>query len=158
MKTAPEEWAIPAREDLELEKAGEAWKVALLAWFEWEKVDGFLKSTESHSTEKRPIQVGEWVSRARNARYDPGISNAARFGAQWEDWWRSINPDWRRDGQKLRKTGDGDWTELDVPGKNGFFSVLICLKWWHLAARGRPGAEWRGWVEDVTWVLQKLTA
>ncbi|KAJ7050377.1 hypothetical protein C8F01DRAFT_687702 [Mycena amicta] len=157
-RTAPEEWAIPAREDLEIENASEAWKVAVATWFEWEQVDGFLKSLESHSTEKRPVQVGEWVSRARSPRYDPGISNSGRFGVLWEEWWWAINPAWRVDGKKMRKGLDGDWTELDVPGKNGFFSVLICLKWWYLAAKRKPGAEWRGWVEDVTWVLEKMTA
>jgi hypothetical protein len=78
------------------------------------------------------------------------------FGIAVETWWQKINPPWRVANGKLLKNRDGDWSAVDIPGKNGFLNVLICLKWWHDAARGKPGREWTEMVKDVGDVLEQI--
>ncbi|KAJ7734865.1 hypothetical protein B0H16DRAFT_1327340 [Mycena metata] len=77
-------------------------------------------------------------------------------GKGWWDWWHAINPEWRRvsDGG-LTRDGDGSWDELRCPGQNGFLNVVVCLKWWRLAA-GTESGDWVRGVDDVRWVMQQM--
>nr|GAT58514.1 predicted protein [Mycena chlorophos] len=83
------------------------------------------------------------------------ISDPSAFGEQLVAWWRDVNPVWRRAPDGSLDKAEGDYSALDVPGPNGFLTVLIGLKWW--ADRG--GATSSGWtalMEDVDWCMTQL--
>ncbi|KAJ7354142.1 hypothetical protein DFH08DRAFT_984420, partial [Mycena albidolilacea] len=84
----------------------------------------------------------------------PDIRDVEAFGKTWTDWWRDINPPWRKAITPMPRT-DGDWTLLDLPGPNGFLNVLVCLKWWRERLEQELPA-WREGFEDMLWVLERM--
>ncbi|KAJ7895599.1 hypothetical protein B0H14DRAFT_2333773, partial [Mycena olivaceomarginata] len=107
---------------------------------------------QAHSAKKRPKEVKDWVSRARN--HTPVIDDADRLGQSWWAWWIDINPEWRGDTRPLLH-GMGTWESLDLYGQNGFLNVLMVLKWWR-DAMSEASPDWEEGVADVTWVLQQM--
>ncbi|KAF7326336.1 hypothetical protein MKEN_00487200 [Mycena kentingensis (nom. inval.)] len=129
--TERDDWFEPAKRYLEIAKGPPCWTEALTKWEAYEEAAGFLRSTATHDTSKRPAQVHLWVKNDRRGDYDPGISNFGAFGVQVESWWVDINPDWRS------RSREGSWEAVDVPGRNGFLNFFVCLKWWYEASRGQ---------------------
>ena len=72
---------------------------------------------------------------------------------------RYLQPEWRiiGDGDAPRDIG-GAWHELDVPGVNGFPSVVAALYFWGLAlgSAWRTSPSWGMAVDDVYFVLNEL--
>ncbi|KAJ7806503.1 hypothetical protein B0H13DRAFT_1669770, partial [Mycena leptocephala] len=128
------------------------WTKMVGLWWGLERSTGFASSPKGFATKGRPKEVAYWVKCARKG--SPNIENVGAFVADWKGWWKGINPEWRiaRDGT-LRRTEEGPWDTMKVPGANGFLSVLVCLKWWKDA--GGEG-DWADSVADVTWVLERL--
>nr|GAT61383.1 predicted protein [Mycena chlorophos] len=116
---------------------------------------GGKKKKKTAGTATRPFAIREWDRFRRAASFDPKISNASAFGEQLVVWWRDVNPVWRRTPDGSLNKAEGDYSELDVPGPNGFLMVLIGLKWW--ADRGgSTGREWTALVEEVDWCIAQL--
>ncbi|KAJ7486372.1 hypothetical protein B0H11DRAFT_1617509, partial [Mycena galericulata] len=101
------------------------------------------------STTGRPKPIAYWIKCAR--RGTPAIGEVKAFAKGWQNWWEEINPTWRLVEKRLIKETKGSLDGMRVPGKNGFLSVLIGLKWWR-EAEGVATAGWAGAVDDVTWV------
>ncbi|KAJ7635992.1 hypothetical protein DFH06DRAFT_921773, partial [Mycena polygramma] len=77
----------------------------------------------------RPDAVTWWIQRARKPT--PAISDLPQFVAEWQGWWKSLNPEWRvSEGEMMRREDGRKWECLEAHGMNGMLSVLICLKWW----------------------------
>lgn len=108
--------------------------------------------TKVFSAKLRPVQVGAWAQRARSGILD--IRDIEAFGKTWTEWWRDINPLWRKAATPMLRT-DGDWASLDLLGPNGFLNILICLKWWRERLEQESPA-WRNRVEDMLWVLKRM--
>lgn len=77
-------------------------------------------------------------------------------------WWASLQPSWRDLGagnrlSQISVMGD-DWKSLNVPGKNGWLSIMACLKWWGVYAAEKEKAQWVEVVEDVLMMLNGLIA
>jgi len=107
----------------------------------------------------RPAAVTWWTSRARPDRIPP-FDDLKEFAIGVAEWWISIQPDWRRLKRGEANRGDGCWECLYQPGINGLLNVVILVYWWAKASEGRgesgdPAYHWL--VEDVTWVLSRLT-
>ncbi|KAJ7834831.1 hypothetical protein B0H13DRAFT_1572667, partial [Mycena leptocephala] len=102
---------------------------------------------------KRPKQVGDWVSRARN--YTPTIADPEEFGEVFWVWWVDINPAWRKKIRPMKRIEAQSWSCMDYHGQNGFLNVLMCLKWWR-DAMDTESTDWEAAVDDVTWVLEKI--
>jgi hypothetical protein len=85
----------------------------------------------------------------------------AQFGRDFSQWWIDINPTWRNQDLPMGRYTDGPWDVVDVPGRNGFLNVVMCLKWWGDALGGTEQAavskEWMESVRDVCFVLDWLT-
>jgi hypothetical protein len=109
--------------------------------------------TKSHPAKKRPKQVGDWVSRARN--HTPTISNVEEFASVWWAWWIDINPAWRDKSRPMKCIEGPSWKCMDYSGQNGFLNILMCLKWWR-DAMDAGSLDWDEAVNDVTWVLSKM--
>ncbi|KAH7918012.1 hypothetical protein BV22DRAFT_1025300 [Leucogyrophana mollusca] len=58
-----------------------------------------------------------------------------RVSSGWT-WWTNLQPTWRTvhihtklNAAPQNHNDQGDWTNLDCLGQNGFLSVIVCLKW-----------------------------
>nr|GAT52438.1 predicted protein [Mycena chlorophos] len=151
--TSNGEWARRATQKfLRLPFEDGNWDGLVEKWMEWEKICGFVISTESHSTKDRPTEVHWWVGRGR--RLKPTVDDAATFATEWRAWWTNLSPKQGNDDEMK------DWTRLNVPGQNGMLNVLGCLVWWAEAENksGERSAEWARAVKDVSWALDGMMA
>lgn len=93
------------------------------------------------------------------------IANVPAFATSWWAWWHWISPVWRKDVAKSSgshcywvEREQGSWLALKMPGKNGFLSVLACLKWWRESVTDGDFIDWDTAVRDVAWAMQSLLA
>ncbi|KAG2047696.1 hypothetical protein BDR06DRAFT_1013638 [Suillus hirtellus] len=121
-----------------------------------------LKDASSFANEKaalgckhRPIEVHWWISRGCKGK--PTIPDLDAFISQWWSWWLMLQLEWRK---FLPHTDDGNWDTLNKPGANGMLSIVAILKWWADGANGKGHKEscWEDAADDMTWVLDRLTA
>jgi len=91
------------------------------------------------------------------------VTNVSAFAESWWAWWHRLNPNWRKDAAS--KTVDcrwvervsGSWLALRMPGRNGFLSVLACLKWWRESVEKEGDLkDWDMAVRDVGWAIRSL--
>ncbi|KAJ7600449.1 hypothetical protein C8J56DRAFT_767136, partial [Mycena floridula] len=134
------------------------WDDVVQKWHTWEKLFEFVQA--GHDKVKlggariRPMEVEWWTKRKRIPT--PEIRDVAHFGTQWWNWWREVNPVWRRkEGNLLGQDGDGSWEVLAISGINRLLSPLMCLRWW-FGAGGEKDPLWREAVSDMSWVLDQL--
>lgn len=81
----------------------------------------------------------------------------ASYCEDWYSWWKDINPSWREeDGDVLAPVGDGDWSDMYIPGPNGFLTVLGSI----LGIRDvlKDDMAWGKIVEDVRWTVSQVLA
>ncbi|KAJ3873309.1 hypothetical protein F5051DRAFT_337883 [Lentinula edodes] len=126
------------------------------------------------STIKRPTLLGKWVERKRYSvrGNEPNIEQNCgfEFAEEFEIWWISLQPGWRQgaSGNKLVSpipiSKDQDWKGLDKFGLNGWFGLVVCLKWLGINLRSRQMAalevettKWIDMVVDVCSMMEALT-
>ncbi|PPQ73933.1 hypothetical protein CVT26_006554 [Gymnopilus dilepis] len=133
------------------------WQLMTAEWIRFEKIRGFQGSTKFKST-FRPSALADWIKRARSPSYKPQI-DIDDFQRDFWQWWANLQPDWRSisDGDAPQQVR-GAWDKLDVPGVNGFPTVVAALYFWGLGlgTKWRTSASWSSAVEDVYWVLTQL--
>ncbi|KAJ7024568.1 hypothetical protein C8F04DRAFT_921610, partial [Mycena alexandri] len=131
---------------------GGEWSMITELWWSLEKSTGFVSLTKGFSATGRPDEIKLWVKYARKGT--PAVRDVTAFASNLRTWWKSINPKWRvgADGE-LKQAEEGEWTELEAPGANGFLNVLIALRWWKEKAGDDP--KWANSVADVTWVSER---
>ncbi|KAG1907610.1 uncharacterized protein F5891DRAFT_938521 [Suillus fuscotomentosus] len=130
-----------------------------------EDASSFANEKAALGCEHRPIEVHWWISRGRKGK--PTIPDLDAFMSQWWSWWLTLQPEWRKCQAPtlmaravLPRTDDGNWDTLNKPGANGMLSIVATLKWWADGANGKGHEEscWEDAADDVTWVLDRLTA
>ncbi|KAJ6503452.1 hypothetical protein C8R47DRAFT_1250442, partial [Mycena vitilis] len=110
-----------------------------------------FKAKGLHS-EGRPKEVHTWIKGARKKK--PEIKNLENFVREFQAWWMALNPAWRIEDGHLIQEVKGSFDTLRVPGVNGFYSLLIVLKWWW--EEDGPTDAWVTSFQDVTYVLSAL--
>ncbi|THU89155.1 hypothetical protein K435DRAFT_561964, partial [Dendrothele bispora CBS 962.96] len=95
------------------------------------------------------------------------------FSAQLVTWWNQLMPDWRRleegsaelEERRWKREVEGGWGDLVMPGNNGLYSILACMRWWlkmevdpeegeeELYLTAKAGVQWKGMLEEVVWVM-----
>ncbi|KAF9007695.1 hypothetical protein BDZ89DRAFT_936810, partial [Hymenopellis radicata] len=109
----------------------------------------------------RPALVGSWLSYGRHTRgHERWVIDAAsgsKFVADWEAWWKSLQPAWRAkdDAGRWNRSSYGDgWGVLCHSGVNGLLSVAATLSWWGSYCEDMAGDEekWKEAIRDVIWV------
>jgi hypothetical protein len=144
---------------------GEKWEELLVKYVAIETRAKFVNpkgAMHALSSDKRPTEVEWWIGRAR--KLQPAIKNIPKFETSFWAWWKALQPRWRevRDVPGVlthaHRQGDGDWSELDKPGQNGFLTVISLLSWWGQALRGGSlgMVEWQAAADDVNWVLTQM--
>jgi hypothetical protein len=71
----------------------------------------------------------------------------------------ALNPEWRKtgvtDGERLRKSREGEWGSTVQTGPNGMLNVLICLRWWRDVIDETELGAWEEALKDVSWVMEQ---
>ncbi len=87
------------------------------------------------------------------------ISKPNVYAAQWQRWWKAINPDWCYPikGNQLARKESGDWECLQVGGPNGTVSIVASLWFWRERTPDTSPAlqSWQNAVKDVSYALQE---
>ncbi|KAH7880256.1 uncharacterized protein C8R40DRAFT_1165165 [Lentinula edodes] len=143
---------------------GEGYANLFKKWVEFECSRGWASSTRGLARQNRPEELSKWIL---NCRYDrrgnePELKTddaLIRFRECFVRWWKQLQQ--APDAGELASNLEG-WRNLDRSGKNGWLSVLACLKWWGTALgdqtdrEGAKGHEWRTIVTDASLVLTNL--
>ncbi|KAJ7036226.1 hypothetical protein C8F04DRAFT_954048 [Mycena alexandri] len=167
------EWLTDAVTYLTVTPLGDNFKAVLEAVIRIEEANDFADGKGLPST-LRPEVIGAWVKggRGRKSKKIPVIRKFASYAKDWQAWWDSLQPQWRkRDAHGQWEIGGecGEaWGSLDCPGVNGVISVAASLYFWGRQVhegRKEKGEAWfeenqQLWdaaVNDVGWVLDALS-
>ncbi|KAJ3797289.1 hypothetical protein F5050DRAFT_1579320, partial [Lentinula boryana] len=149
---------------------GSDYTALISSWIELERAKDWRYSPKGISPKNRPKELSFWIT---NCRYDRRNNDPKfrqhdldHFTKNFMTWWNTLQPSWRLDNPHLMPgQGSGssfgmEWGTLDTSGKNGWLSVIVCLKWWGIGLgddrESALGDEWRGAVEDVLFMLNGL--
>ena len=138
---------------------GMQWDLLTVEWLRFEAIYNFQGKSKLKS-HGRPAAIGQWIKRARASTYMPAI-DVKKFQADFWIWWADLQPDWRivEDGLVEMHNG-GSFAALDVPGPNGWPSIVVALYFWGVALGDkRPScSSWAVAVNDASWVLTQICA
>ncbi|KAL0567201.1 SERTA domain-containing protein 3 [Marasmius crinis-equi] len=139
---------------------GQEWKATVMKWVAMEErwVDLKVKP-QSLPTGTRPDGFDVWSKRGREKRAAglkiPNNISYEDLRRQWGLYWSDINPEWRRrEGGKVMmdlKDVEGDWSEFELPGRDGLVLPLVFLRWWSELApeTAEAKSEWVAALENV---------
>ncbi|THU78628.1 hypothetical protein K435DRAFT_887023 [Dendrothele bispora CBS 962.96] len=115
---------------------GDDWKDVVDALMSLEALYGFK------SPLKGPFVYTIGVQRGRADRIPAPLPSLtpAEFQVQLVAWWNELMPDWRKLEKDSKELEDRDWKReiggswggLVMPGNNGLYSIVACLRWWLL--------------------------
>ncbi|KAJ6552190.1 hypothetical protein DFH09DRAFT_858809, partial [Mycena vulgaris] len=132
----------------------------------------------------RPKEIAAWIGAGRGRRgganaHGPPLTpkSAVAFGQAWWDWWRKLQPTFRKvigleTNAWPRQTARRDaapaleWVSLRHAGPNGMFIPILALYWWGRglgvastgSMNGTAERAWREAVTDVGWIVEGLIA
>ncbi|KAJ3965042.1 hypothetical protein EV361DRAFT_811323 [Lentinula raphanica] len=108
----------------------------------------------------RPKELTRWIAGCRYERAgsEPKLKkeDLECFSQVFMAWWTSLK------SSSLEKvSGKGKKpSSLNISGKNGWLSVVACIKWWGMALgedrEGPAGGDWRRAISDVHLTLKNL--
>lgn len=111
---------------------------------------------------KRPVQIRQWVQKHRRYDWVPTITDIAKYGAECQTWWSTLQPSTRAktsSGTLSRKRLSKDaWVPLMQGGPNGVFLVVMLLAWW-IRAAGEGTDDLRAALEmadDLGWAFSQI--
>ncbi len=139
-------------------------------WVEQERGTHWANSKTGLSARNRPLALSQW-QKNRYTGKEPSLSSdfIASFSQQVWSWWISLQPEWRiiTAGEKPNpldpKEVGRDWKKLDQKGVNGWFGLLVCIKWWGaglafcaMEERAALEADWLRAIGDISDLLGAL--
>ncbi|KAJ3752870.1 hypothetical protein EV360DRAFT_54449, partial [Lentinula raphanica] len=153
------------------EDFGPAWCTLLELWLTLEHGYNFQDPKHGLRHLNRPTELSEWMKKERPVNGVMIYSKEAivLFADRFWIWWNALQPSWRATAVSNRP-GSFDafgtvWVSLDKPGRNGWFGLIICLKWWRSGLNNlsqeepdKPHLEedWMAAVKDVGLMLDGL--
>ncbi|KAJ3870857.1 hypothetical protein F5051DRAFT_341594 [Lentinula edodes] len=122
-------------------------------------------------TSKRPTVLARWVDKKRySTKGNEPLKEecGTDFSDNVKKWWVSMQPEWRITlSQKLTSPDTiprqkQDWSRLDKFGINGWYGIVVCLKWWGRNLQYREAVDmarkdWLEILEDVCGMMKALT-
>jgi hypothetical protein len=104
------------------------------------------------------LQVSQWIkSKKKDITF---VVNPRVYGGQFTQWWRTMQPSWRSEGDEdslVRKTPqDENWEALRKGGTAGIYVVLMGLSWWVKAQRVVHDTDAWASVDDLLWVIEQM--
>ncbi|KAF9472824.1 hypothetical protein BDN70DRAFT_775212, partial [Pholiota conissans] len=124
------DWFLNAYQMLISKDFGLSWVELVRAWAHFERAESF-EEVEKLGTTGRPPCISAWIARARARTYQPDLGTLSTFEKQFNSWWKSLQPEWRRNGiDGVLVKQPGNFEEIRRPGKNGIVSVIAALFFW----------------------------
>ncbi|KAJ3766153.1 hypothetical protein FB446DRAFT_620106, partial [Lentinula raphanica] len=131
------EWFPPAFAYINAD-LGPEYALLIETWVAFERSHGWVNARTGLQKTDRPAALTYWVQTARYLRTgnEPKLTgeSVVLFAKEVLTWWVSLQPSWRTvDGQKtesVQEDVDKDWVKLDKSGRNGWYGLLACVKWW----------------------------
>lgn len=104
---------------------GDEYKRLLVCWARFEEHHSYENPSPSRALPKtnRPLEVEKWIKDGRR-QYRPLLDNEAKlsvFANNVQNWWSELKPS---------EESQDDWGRLNYWGKNGWFSLVVCFRWW----------------------------
>ncbi|KAJ3738824.1 hypothetical protein DFH05DRAFT_1397429, partial [Lentinula detonsa] len=152
---------------------GEQYLSLLSSWIDKERIGAYENPKTGLEKKNRPATLSEWQKKRFVKSKDPNISDdnfIVSFSGEVWCWWVSLQPVWRAiaPGTKpshppVIKTSMTNWKSLDKKGLNGWFGILVCLKWWGMGLEHCPvekreelKEDWLRAIDDVSAMLNGL--
>ncbi|KAA1480153.1 hypothetical protein DENSPDRAFT_754361, partial [Dentipellis sp. KUC8613] len=128
-------WVTEAKEFLTSGPKCPEWARIMDNWLDIESLMRYPDGANWLNTSKRPPQVAAWGKRGRDYGWVPQLGTLSSFASAWRAWWRSLQPEWRRDLENewpmsRNVPAEESWSTLKKGGKNGLVTVLIPIAWW----------------------------
>ena len=156
-------WFVDARAAIVKVPLGCHFDALIAVWTRIEYASRFEHSDTNLPTKSRPTEVAAWVQGGRGKRAPPVITDAIAYGARWQIWWDTLQPEWRKkDGTGVWCMSGGyggggqEWGPLYRWGVNGTLPLLASLYFWGLSTRDSDSVAWERAVCDVTWMLEGM--
>ncbi|THV05935.1 hypothetical protein K435DRAFT_789699 [Dendrothele bispora CBS 962.96] len=144
---------------------GTDYAALLIAWIDFERLNGWKQTRGGLPTRKRPQEITKWIN---SGRYPPRYKTPTMdetfvldFSKEMYGWWQLLRST-RMTALNNDKTA-GSWASLDKCGVNGWYSIITGLKWWGngiplLNGEGRKACAelWLETVKDTLSTLQAL--
>jgi len=145
------------------------------SWLDKERIGAYESPNAGLKKEHRPTALSAWQKKRFIKSYEPNMSDdmfVVSFSGEVWRWWVSLQPAWRAvaPGTKpsyppVIETGMTDWKSLDKKGLNGWFGLMVCLKWWGMGLEYCPAdqreelrEDWLRAINDVSAMLNGLLA
>ncbi|KAH8818702.1 hypothetical protein DL96DRAFT_368889 [Flagelloscypha sp. PMI_526] len=160
-------WTLATPEGLE----EPLYAVCLRTWYQLESCHGFQDNFKGFlKPELCPDEIRVWMK--KKSAPDFAERDGQDFGRRLCIWWNANQPDSRtvhgpwhvvpldddRAIADLLGPDDDKWGHFQVPGRNGFFLMLIGMSWWWLTAHKSEDelVLWRRLVEDVSFMMSLI--
>ncbi|KAJ4498480.1 hypothetical protein C8R41DRAFT_864675 [Lentinula lateritia] len=137
---------------------GEGYYILFQQWIKFKCLRDWVTSTKGLARSNRPKELSKWIL---NCRYDRSGNEPLLEKDNLAYGLRPPSLHQMSADESAAQNFEKEWDSLNRSGKNGWLSMLVCLKWWGMALgeedrKGQPGEEWRNMVDDVTVVLSSL--
>ncbi|KAF7798645.1 hypothetical protein EIP86_009869 [Pleurotus ostreatoroseus] len=127
-------WMVEHFTRLSAEDVGDSyggeWSSLLEEWVTLERSLDFKQPRVGLPVAARPADISWWIKNARSGRVV--VKDASKFQSEWDSWWSSINPAWRRrEDDALVREGTGEWEFAlrDILGTEAWAERLRDVRW-----------------------------
>ncbi|KAK6992845.1 hypothetical protein R3P38DRAFT_3224673 [Favolaschia claudopus] len=159
------QWFADAHTSVTKVDLGCHYQAVIAAWIRMEAASRYEHSPTNLSPKLRPKQVSSWIGHSRRGP-DPLVENPTEYAEQWQKWWDSLQPNWRKRGGDGRWIAEHygangrEWGPLYRWGVNGVLSVVASLFFWGCAVHSQADnrGTWETAVLDVVWMLEGMAA
>ncbi|KAK6992781.1 hypothetical protein R3P38DRAFT_3429464 [Favolaschia claudopus] len=157
------DWFADARTVLTKQDLGVHYQAVIAAWTRMEEASRFEHSPTNLPAKFRPKQLGPWITRGRRTEFS--VEDPIEYSAQWQAWWDSLQPAWRKRGtdgcwEVENGYGEGgrEWGSLYQWGVNGVLTIVASLYFWGRAVGDRAELRrvWESAVLDVVWMFEGM--
>ncbi|KAJ3752594.1 hypothetical protein EV360DRAFT_29681, partial [Lentinula raphanica] len=133
---------LPAAFDYVNVDLGPKFKAVVTAWISLERTSHWLTDRyERLPSVARPRLLAKWVDNKRYLKEgnEPDIAQECgdQFGEEVKNWWIALQPERKRSGVTADFDAGQDWKSLNKYGLNGWFGIIVCLKWWGMNLQSR---------------------
>ncbi|KAK7028878.1 hypothetical protein VNI00_014802 [Paramarasmius palmivorus] len=112
------------------------WSAVVYRWVDQEETWELARVPKKPVCKKpRCAGIQEWNQSGRfrpTSLKPPKTATLTDLCDTWWIWWSTSNPDWRTYVDDFVVSGgDGDWSDMELAGKDGLVLHLVALRWWH---------------------------
>ncbi len=133
---------------------GEDYITLVEKWIKFEGMNQWKTTNQGLSKRSRPNGLSKWIQGSRQKAREPDLSgdSFSSFTRSFWDWWLKLQPRWRQveavDQLEPAETFGNEWQTLNKYGKNGWFCLLVSLKWWGAAPTHQSVDKWEQLRDD----------